>query len=98
MRLVLISGLFWVIAAVLFTLLNLPSSGWAALVVGGALLLGGETTCAVGYLLAERIIAPDHGARARRRDRRRAGCGPGVAGRLTMAWSLGTGVPLLGIL
>src|SRR5918995_779198 len=27
----------------------------------------------------------------------REGCAPGVAGRLTMAWSLGTGIPLLGI-
>src|SRR5688500_18577900 len=41
-RFAAISGVFWWIAAVLFTLLNLPDSGWAALVVGGAILLGGE--------------------------------------------------------
>ena len=79
-------------------MLNLPDSGWAALVVGGAILLGGETTCAIGYLLAERITRPVTALAlaggAPPPDR----CGaPGVAGRLTMAWSLGTGVPLLGI-
>jgi adenylate cyclase len=91
-----ISGFFWVLAALLFTLVNLPD-GWSALIVGGALLLGGETTAAVGYLLAERIIRPITvlalaGAPPPER------CGPGVAGRLAMAWSLGTGIPLLGIL
>ena len=96
-RFVAISGVFWAIAAVLFTLLNLPSAGWSALVVGGAMLLAAETTLAVGYLLVERIIQPVtvHAlAGAAPPDR----CGPGVAGRLSMAWSLGTGVPLLGVL
>ncbi len=97
-RFAAISGFFWAIGAILFTLLNLPDSGWAALVVGGAILLGGETTCAIGYLLAERITRPVTALAlaggAPPPDR----CGaPGVAARLTMAWSLGTGVPLLGI-
>ena len=96
-RLALISGVFWAIAAVLFTLLNLPTSGWPALVVGGAVLLGGETTCAVGYLLAERIARPVT-TLALAGGPPPKSCGPGVGGRLTMAWSLGTGVPLLGIL
>ena len=67
------------------------------MVVGGAILMGGETTCAIGYLLAERIARPVTALAlaggAPPRDR----CGPGVAGRLTTAWSLGTGIPLLGI-
>ena len=60
------------------------------------MLLGGVTTCAVGYLLMERIIRPDHRARAagaRRptaRARRRGPAGYGLV--------LGTGVPLLGML
>ena len=96
-RFVLVSGVFWTIAAILFTLLNASTSGWAVIVVGGAILLGGETTCAIGYLLIERITRPvviralAGGAPPQRR------CGPGVRGRLMMAWSLGTGVPLLGI-
>jgi adenylate cyclase len=97
MKTVVISAFFWTLGAVLFTALNLPGSGWSALVVGGAMLLGGETTCAIGYLMAERIVRPITtlalaGAAPPER------CGPGVAGRLAMAWSLGTGIPLLGIL
>ena len=88
---------FWLLGAVLFTLLNLPTSGWSALVVGGALLLAGETTSAIGYLLAERIARPIT-ARALEGGAPPARCGPGVRGRLMMAWSLGTGVPLFGIL
>jgi adenylate cyclase len=95
-RFAAISGFFWALAAVIFTLLNVPSSGWAALVVGGVILLGGETTCAVGYLLAERITRPVT-ALALAGGVPLESCAPGVAGRLTMAWSLGTGVPLLGI-
>jgi adenylate cyclase len=96
-RFAAISGVFWAIASVLFTLLNLPESGWAALIVGGAILLGGETTCAIGYLLAERIARPVTALALAGGSPPRERCVPGVAGRLTMAWSLGTGVPLLGI-
>ncbi len=97
METVVISAFFWTLGAVLFTVLNVPSDGWSALIAGGAVLLGGETTCAVGYLLSERIVRPVTtlalaGAAPPGR------CGPGVAGRLGMAWSLGTGIPLLGIL
>ena len=44
METVYISGFFWVLAAVLFTAINLPSAGWSALIVGGTMLLAGETT------------------------------------------------------
>jgi adenylate cyclase len=96
-RFALVAGVFWTIGAVLMTLLNAPTSGWSALVLGGAILLGGETTVAVGYLLAERIVRPVT-ALALAGGSPPARCGPGVRGRLMMAWSLGTGVPLLGIL
>jgi adenylate cyclase len=96
-RFAAISGVFWAIAAVLFTLLNLPGSGWAAVVVGGAILLGGETTCAIGYLLAERIARPVTALALAGGAPPRERCAPGVAARLTTAWSLGTGIPLLGI-
>ena len=75
-------GFFWVLAALLFTAINLPRSGWSALVVGGAMLLGGETTCAVGYLLSERIVRPITAlalAGAAAADRSRPGRG-GAAG------------------
>jgi len=92
----LIAALFWTIAAFGFVLLNAPTSGWAALIPGGALLMGGETTSAVCYLLAERIVRPLT-TLALAGGAPPVTPGPGVRGRLTMAWSLGTGVPMLGI-
>jgi adenylate cyclase len=96
-RFVAISGFFWVLAAVLFTAINVPKTGWDALVVGGGMLLGGETTCAVGYLLIERLLRPIT-ALALAGSPPPGRCRQGVALRLTMTWSLGTGIPLLGIL
>jgi adenylate cyclase len=96
-RFVVVSGVFWAIAAVLFTALNVPTSGWSALIVGGALLMGGETTCAVGFLVTERISRPVT-VLALAGGPPLQPSGPGVGGRLMMAWSLGTGVPLIGIL
>jgi adenylate cyclase len=96
-RFVLVSGVFWTIAAILFTLLNASSSGWSVIVVGGAILLGGKTTCAVGYLLIERISRPVVTRALAGGPPPQSRCGPGVRGRLLMAWSLGTGVALLGI-
>jgi adenylate cyclase len=95
---VLVSAVFWTIGAVLFTALNVPGSGWSALIVGGAMLFGAETTCAVGYLLVERIMRPVTVLALAGDAPPLARCGPGVSGRLTMSWSLGTGIPLLGIL
>jgi adenylate cyclase len=97
-RVALVNTVCWSICAVLFTLLNAPTSGWAALVVGGAILLGGETTSAVAYLLAERITRPITALALAGGAPPPKSCGPGVRGRLMMAWSLGTGVPLFGIL
>jgi adenylate cyclase len=96
-RFVAISGFFWVLAAILFTAINIPKTGWEALVVGGGMLLAGETTCAVGYLMIERLIRPVT-ALALAGSRPPEHCRTGVGLRLTMTWSLGTGIPLLGIL
>ncbi|MFL6095411.1 MAG: adenylate/guanylate cyclase domain-containing protein, partial [Blastococcus sp.] len=59
--------------------------------------LGGETTCAVLYLATERVVRPItiRALAARPADGSRA---PGVRERLLWAWSLGTGVPLLGVM
>jgi adenylate cyclase len=97
-RVALVNAVCWSFCAVLFTLLNAPTSGWAALAVGGAIMLGGETTTAVGYLLAERITRPITALALAGGAPPPRSCGPGVRGRLMMAWSLGTGVPLFGIL
>jgi class 3 adenylate cyclase len=71
--------------------------GWPALIVGGAILMAAETTTAVGYLVTERLLRPVT-VLALAGGPPSQPSGPGVGSRLMMAWSLGTGIPLLGIL
>jgi adenylate cyclase len=93
-----VNALGWTVGAILFAAVNTVASslGFAA-VVAAAIWLGGETTCALGYLVAERILRPVT-ARALAARPARETVAPGVRGRLAMAWLLGTGVPLLGLL
>ncbi|MEX2194109.1 MAG: adenylate/guanylate cyclase domain-containing protein [Thermoleophilaceae bacterium] len=88
----------WAAAGVLFALLNGVAHSWEfGAVVGATIWLGGETTCALIYLVSERILRP---ITALALAARPAGAtvAPGVRARLVMAWALGTGVPLLGVL
>jgi adenylate cyclase len=88
----------WIAAGVLLSVLNLLAYSWSfAAVVGATIWLGGETTCALVYLASERVLRPviARALAARLADGTAA---PGVRGRLVMAWLLGTGVPLLGVL
>ena len=68
-----------------------------AVVAGATAWLGGETTCALVYLISERILRPvtARALAARPPEGRTA---PGVRQRLMWAWALGTGVPLLGVI
>jgi adenylate cyclase len=59
--------------------------------------LGGETTCAIVYLAAERILRPVT-ARALAARLPSEPASPGVRDRLLFVWALGTGAPLLGVL
>ena len=88
----------WFGAAVVFALLNGFVFSWGlAAVVAATIWLGGETTCALGYLLYERALRPVT-ARALAARPPDATVAPGVRLRLVMAWLLGTGVPLIGLL
>ena len=91
------NGIAWVVGGILFSLLNGIIYSWelAAMSIC-ATWLGGETTCAIVYLGSERILRPvtARALEARPADARMA---PGVRARLLMAWLLGTGVPLLGV-
>jgi adenylate cyclase len=93
-----LAALGWIVAGVLFSALNAVahSVGFAA-VVGATIWLGGETTCAVTYLVSERVLRPVTARALSARLPERAAA-PGVRMRLAWAWSLGTGVPLLGVL
>ncbi len=93
-----LDALAWILAGVVFGVLNsiLFSVGTGALVLG-TIWLGGETTTALDYLLYERALRP---VTALALAARPGPCSvaPGVRARLGMAWVLGTGVPLLGLL
>jgi adenylate cyclase len=86
----------WAGGALLFGLINL-AAGWPlALHVSCTILLGGLTTCAVSYLLVERLQRPIT-AMVLAAGPAPAPRWPGVEGRLTLAWLCATGVPVLGI-
>jgi adenylate cyclase len=88
----------WSVAAVGFALFNGLVFSWGlAAVVGATIWFGGETTCALGYLLYERALRPVIGMALAARPTGSA-VAPGVRLRLSMAWVLGTGVPLIGLI
>ena len=58
--------------------------------------LGGVTTCALIYLLTERLLRPVTALTLASGPPDRP-CGPGVRTRLITAWALASGVPLLGL-
>jgi adenylate cyclase len=92
----IISAVYWGLGAILFAALNLDQSTANAIAIGVTALLGGATTCALIYLFHERVFRPVT-ARALEAGPPERPATPGVAGRLTMAWVLGTGVPALGV-
>jgi len=91
-----IVALFWGLAALVFSAIWLDAGVVAADVIGTTIVLGGLTACALQYLLVERALRPV-AARALAGGDPPDLPVPGVATRLTMAWVLATGVPVLGI-
>ena len=91
-----VSGFFWLLGGVLLGAVNATVSVRSGVGIALASVFGGTVACALQYLLVERIMRP--------LTARALGSGappdvdtPGVAARLTMAWALATGVPLLGV-
>jgi adenylate cyclase len=97
LRLTVVQIALWGLAVVLFTALNLGYSALLALGVGLTVALGGMTTSAAAFLLCELALRPvaSRALAAREDDRSRI---PGVATRWLLAWALGTGVPVLGLI
>ncbi|RDH79699.1 adenylate/guanylate cyclase domain-containing protein [Mycolicibacterium moriokaense] len=91
-----VSALTWGSGAVFFGMLGATESVSAAAYIFSAVILGGITTTAVWYLIAERIMRPVS-ARALDGDPVMQRFGPSIQIRLAMAWTLATGVPLLGV-
>jgi adenylate cyclase len=97
LRLMVVEVALWGTAVVGFTALNLQYSALLALGVGLTVALGGLTTSAAVFLLSELALRPvaSRALASGADDRVRV---PGVATRWLLAWALGTGVPVLGIL
>ena len=91
-----LSAILWAGAALVFGVLNALAAPELGAATAVTVLLGGLTTSAVLYLLAERILRPVV-ARALAGAPPPERSVPGVTARITMAWTLATGVPLLAI-
>jgi adenylate cyclase len=97
LRLVTVQAALWIAAAALFAGLNVRFSPRLALAVGETTLLGGITTCALSYLLSERILRRT-AARVLASQPPRRRVLPGVVVRSLLFWALGTAVPVVGLM
>src|SRR3954465_8345613 len=86
----------WLLGAIFFFVLDLSISGEYARYTFDTIIMGALTTCAITYLIAERVLRPVT-ALALAEGPPVCSVGPGVKGRLLLAWTAATGVPLLGI-
>lgn len=91
-----VNAAMWAGAVIVFGLLNTTFSLELGINVAVTIALGGITTSAIAYLIAERIL------RAAAAQAMAAGAPerpvvPGVVARSLIFWMLGTGVPLFGL-
>ena len=91
-----LSVTIWFLAGVALALFNLDHSLGFAAAVAVAIWMGGETASALVYLMLERLQRPltAMALAARQPD---TAVVPGVRARLLYTWSLGTAVPLAGL-
>ncbi|WP_018656610.1 adenylate/guanylate cyclase domain-containing protein [Actinomadura flavalba] len=87
----------WSVGTVGWIAINLPFSPLLAAKLGVTSLLGGLTTCAIVYLLTERMLRRAVTTALREGVPTRTGL-PGVVARSVLAWALGTVVPILGLI
>jgi adenylate cyclase len=86
----------WALGGVVFTAINAGYSGRLAVVVAITIALAASATCAVAYLIAQRVLRPI-AARALAEHVPDDPPLPGIATRVLLTWALGTGVPVLGL-
>ncbi|MDQ1695498.1 MAG: adenylate cyclase [Frankiaceae bacterium] len=96
LRQALINFAIWMGSELVFIPIN-ARFGWTNdLDVAHTILMGAITTCGLTYLLAERILRPINEL-AFEEELPTDRYVPGVKSRILLAWAVGTGVPLLGI-
>jgi adenylate cyclase len=92
-----VHAVLWGLAAVVFGALNWTYAPEVGQRVAMTIVLGGLTTCAVAYLLTERMLRPA-ATRALAEGVGDETHAPGVKARALLAWMLGTGIPLVGLI
>lgn len=99
LRLVVVQSTLWAVATVLFAALNATFDPLLGLGTGLTVALGGVTTSAAAYVLAELALRPilARALEALGGDVDRRGV-PGVATRWLLTWLFGTGVPVFGLM
>jgi adenylate cyclase len=96
-RLFAVQMALWLGAAVVFGILNGLYAQELGVRVAVAVALTGLSTAACAYLVTERLLRPA-AARALAAQTPERLAVPGVASRAVLAWALGTGVPVTGLL
>jgi adenylate cyclase len=94
-RQLLVHATLWAAGVVVFLVVNARYSWTLARDAALSAALGGLFTCAVGYLLGERLLRPVTIMALGDREPKPP-AGPGVMARVVWAWAMGTGVPVLG--
>lgn len=97
LRIVMVETALWIAAILVFVTLNIQFSARLAIMVGETILLSGITTCALTYLLTERILRRST-ARVLAEEPPRRRVLPGVMVRSLLFWALGTAVPVVGLI
>jgi adenylate cyclase len=96
LRALIVPATLWSGAGVLFTAMEFPVPAGDVVSTALAIGLGGITTCALIYLMTERLLRPVT-VRALAAGSPEHPVGPAVPVRLITAWALASGVPLLGL-
>jgi adenylate cyclase len=89
------SAAIWVAGAIVFGAANIHRSIGLAVEIVVVTLLGGLATCAMLYLVSERIVRPVT-ARVLAQGAPGRPALPGVATRMLLAWAFGTGLAVVG--
>ena len=95
-REVLVHGSLWALGGVVFTIINYQYDHDLALIVAITVALAAVATCAIAYLLAQRVLRPV-AARALATNVPENPALPGIAARILLTYILGSGVPVLGL-
>lgn len=95
-RLMVIQATLWAVAAIGFTLVNGIFEPELIARVAMTVIGGGLTTVTLTFLLAERITRPVV-TRALEHDPEPDRHAAGVTSRMLLSWTMGTGVPVVGI-